>query len=105
MYYQVREIIPSEKHLVMQGKTSEDDCRCEAFENAELFLQSVKVYFNKDNNIMNFHLCMETIMCLIFIFLHFFILLYFITFKQPSSQYLEITVLENTKASSGQNIF
>ena len=105
MYYQVREIIPSEKHLVMQGKTSEDDCRCEAFENAELFLQSVKVYFNKDNTIMNFHLCMETIMCLIFIFLHFFILLYFITFKQPSSQYLEITVLENTKASSGQNIF
>ena len=47
MYYQVREIIPSEKHLVMQGKTSEDDCSCEAFENAELFLQSVKCISTK----------------------------------------------------------
>ena len=47
-YYQVKEIIASEKHLVMQGKTPEDDCRCETCENAELFLQSIKVYFNKE---------------------------------------------------------
>ena len=47
-YYQVREIIASEKHLVMQGKTPEDDCRCETCENAGLFLQSIKTYFNKE---------------------------------------------------------
>ena len=47
-YYQVKEIIASEKHLVMQGKTPEDDCRCETCENAELFLQSIKVYFSKE---------------------------------------------------------
>ena len=47
-YCQVREIIASEKHLVMQGKTPEDDHRCETCENAELFLQSVKVYFHEE---------------------------------------------------------
>ena len=84
MYYQVREIIPSEKHLVMQGKISEDDCRCEAFENAELFLQSVKVYFNKDNSIMNYHLCMETIYVLNFHIFTFFSYFYILV---PSSNH------------------
>ena len=32
----------------MQGKTPEEDSRCETCENAELFLQSIKVYFNKE---------------------------------------------------------
>ena len=32
----------------MQEKTTEDDCRYETCENAELFLQSIKVYFNKE---------------------------------------------------------
>ena len=47
-YSQVREIIASEKDLVMQGNTPEDDCRCETCENSELFLQSTEVYFNKE---------------------------------------------------------
>ena len=47
-YHQVREIITSEKHLIMQGKTPEDDCRCETCENAELFLQSIHHYFDKE---------------------------------------------------------
>ena len=40
---------------------------------------------SKGKSVMNYKLCMQTIMSLIFIFLHFFILLYFNTFKQPSS--------------------
>ena len=50
-YSQVSEIIASEKDLVMQGNTPEDDCRCETCENSELLLQSTEVYFNKEKKI------------------------------------------------------
>ena len=47
-YHQIREIVAGENHLVVQGKTPEDDCRCETCENGELFLEAVKRYFTKE---------------------------------------------------------
>lgn len=46
-YYQVREVIANEKHLVLQAKTPEDDCRCEICENAQLLLDAIKTHFRK----------------------------------------------------------
>ena len=51
-YCQVREIITSDFSFPSNAsnarKNPEDDHRCETCENAELFLQSIKVYFNKE---------------------------------------------------------
>ena len=44
----MREIVLSEKHLLNQSKTPEDDCRCETCENGEFFLEVVKNYLVKE---------------------------------------------------------
>ena len=46
-FHQIREVVSTEKHIVTQGNSAEDDCRCEVCENAELFLIAVKSHFNK----------------------------------------------------------
>ena len=46
-YYQMREVITQEKHFLFQGKTPEDDCRCETCENGELFLEAIRSIFTK----------------------------------------------------------
>ena len=46
-YYQIREIISSEKHTDFQSETSKDDCRCETCENSELCLGGLKKHFFK----------------------------------------------------------
>ena len=47
-YCQMQEIVLSEKHLLNQSKSPEDDCRCETCENGELFLEVVKNYLVKE---------------------------------------------------------
>ena len=46
-FYQMREVIAQEKQILFQGKTLEDDCRCETCENGELFLEAIRSYFMK----------------------------------------------------------
>ena len=43
----MREVIAQEKQILFQGKTLEDDCRCETCENGELFLEAIRSYFMK----------------------------------------------------------
>ena len=47
-YYQVRDIVEMEKHLILQDKKPDDDCRCEVCENAELLLDAAKTYLKKN---------------------------------------------------------
>ena len=47
--YQMREAIAQEKQILFQGKTPEDDCRCETCENGELFFEAIRSYFMKQN--------------------------------------------------------
>ena len=35
------------KNIIFQGKTPEDDCRCETCKNGELFLEAIRSYFMK----------------------------------------------------------
>ena len=48
-FYQMCEVIAQEKQILFQGKTPEDDCRCETCENGELFLEAIRSYFMKQN--------------------------------------------------------
>ena len=47
-YYQVRDIVEKEKHLILQDKKPDDDCRCEVCENAEKLLDATKNYLKKN---------------------------------------------------------
>ena len=41
------EVIAQENQILFQGKTPEDDCRCETCENGEFFLEAIRSYFMK----------------------------------------------------------
>ena len=41
------EVIAQEKKILFQGKTPDDDCRCEICDNGELFLKAIRSYFMK----------------------------------------------------------
>ena len=47
-YYQVRDNVEKEKHLILQDKKLDDDCKCEVCENAELLLGAAKTYLKKN---------------------------------------------------------
>ena len=45
-YYKVRDVANSERQIVSQGNTPDDDCRCETCENSQLLLDAVIVKFH-----------------------------------------------------------
>ena len=47
-YYQIRNTVEREKHLILQDKKQDDDCRFEVCENAELLLDAAKTYLKKN---------------------------------------------------------
>ena len=47
-YYQVRDIMEKEKHIVLQNVKPDNDCRCELCENAELLLDAAKSHLKKN---------------------------------------------------------
>ena len=49
-YYVVHQLIKNEKHLFKIGKSKDDDCRCEKYENVELLLSGIKQSLKKNGH-------------------------------------------------------